>query len=77
MFGWDDIAAKALGLIDFWSKWFGKKDDQNTGRQLQNADNQAENARLAENAEIISERNDALGRNALVDKLRRQTGVDP
>lgn len=30
--------ASALGLAEFWSKYFGKKDDQNTGRKLQASD---------------------------------------
>lgn len=69
--------AKAIGLADLWSKYFTKKDDQNTGRALERADTLQANAEQVTNAAIIEERNAALGHGALVDKLRRQTGVDP
>lgn len=68
------------GVISLANKtmaYFTKKDDQNTGRQLQNADNLTANAKADENAAIIEDRNAALSRDALIDKLRGQTGVRP
>ncbi len=75
--GWLKAIAGAIGLADLWSKYFVKKDDQNTGRQLQNADNQAANLKADENAAIIQDANAALGHDALVAKLHGQTGAQP
>lgn len=74
---WLKAIAGAIGLADLWSKYFTKKDDQNTGRALQNCDALQANAEQATNAAIIEERNDALDHDALADKLSKQTGVRP
>ena len=32
---WLKIIANVTSLVDFWSKWFGKRSDQQTGAKLQ------------------------------------------
>lgn len=68
------------GVISLANKamsYFTKKDDQNTGRQLQTVDNLTANAKADENAAIIQDGNAALTRQQLIDKLHRQTGANP
>lgn len=68
------------GLVDGFNKvmdYFRDKKLREDGQNEQKVADLSANQEQVNNEAIIRDRNAALGHVALVDKLRKQTGVDP
>ncbi len=71
------IVSGAIKLFNYIAAALQQHHDEMNGRIAQNADDLTVNAKAAENAAIIEDRNAALPREQLVDRLHGQTGVSP